>query len=80
MDINTILEEFAKANNVKVLWSIESDPMLASNKLIVVFQGEIKRVKAIYLYPKYGDIDYPLLKDRLENLLCELGREEANNG
>lgn len=80
MDINTFLEEFSKANNVKVLWEIQSDSLSISNRLIVVLQGEIKRVRTIYLYPKCGAIDFALLKERLYLQLCELGREEANNG
>lgn len=79
-DINAYLEEFSKANNVKALWSISDDPIRAAKALEVVLQGNIKRVRGIYLYPREGAIDFTLLKERLEVLLCELGREEGNNG
>ena len=79
MDINTFLDNFSKANNIQVLWSISNYPDKGANGLTVVLQGDIKRVRTIYLYPKEGYIDFTLLKDRLDVQLCELGREEANN-
>lgn len=79
-DVNTYLEEFSKANNVTALWQVQNNPYNRVNELTVVLKGNLKRVKAIYLYPTEGCIDYPLFKERLENLLCELRREEGNNG
>lgn len=79
-DINTFLDDFSKANNVTAIWQLIDNPYRRVKELTVVLQGNIKRVKAIYLYPIEGYIDFPSLKEKLENLLCELGREEANNG
>ena len=80
MDINTFLDDFSKAHHGTALWQLVDNPYRRVKELTVVLQGNIKRVKAIYLYPIEGCIDYPLFKERLENLLCELRREEGNNG
>lgn len=79
MDINSFLDDFSKANNVTALWQLVDNPYRRVKELTIVLQGNIKRVKATYLYPIEGYIDFPLLKEKLENLLCELRREEEDN-
>jgi hypothetical protein len=80
IDINKLFDIFSTVNNVEVKWMIESYPYKGSNGLAVELIRGDKSVKSIYLYPLEGCIDLVLLKERLDVQLCELEREEANNG
>lgn len=80
--IKEFLDKFSEAHNIKYSYRVDYDPIIMSNRLLVILQRGAIKVHSIYLFTKEGAIDLVHLEDRLETLYNELLKleKEAING